>query len=96
MVFPFPLVPYIYFVCCELKRKRKTSSNLQQTETENGSLFSLIGKRLTVNDGSYFIKRAHLCFTVRSINEPSVELYLPGLKKILTVKFVMGLKSLYA
>jgi hypothetical protein len=31
--------------CCKGKRKRQTSVSLLQSETENGSLFSLVGKR---------------------------------------------------
>jgi hypothetical protein len=41
--------------------KRETSVCFLQTETENGSFFTLVGKRLTVIDDCCFSNRAHLC-----------------------------------
>jgi hypothetical protein len=46
---------------------------LQQTETENGSLFSLVGKRQTTIDDSFFGKRAHLWLSLASTVSSSVE-----------------------
>jgi hypothetical protein len=42
------------------KRKRQTSVCLLQTETENISFFSMVGKQQTVIDDCCFSKRAHL------------------------------------
>jgi hypothetical protein len=42
------------------KRKQQTSVCLLLTKTENLSLFSLIGKRLTVINDCCFSKRAHI------------------------------------
>jgi hypothetical protein len=42
------------------KRKRQTSFCLLQKETESGTLFSLVGKRLTVIGACCFSERAQL------------------------------------
>jgi hypothetical protein len=41
-------------------QKLQTSACLLQTKMENGTLFSLVGKRLTVIDDCCFSKHAHL------------------------------------
>jgi hypothetical protein len=47
------------FVCCKRKTKTENCSVcLLQTETENGSLFSLVGKRKKVMDVYCISKRA--------------------------------------
>ncbi len=62
----------IHLFAANRKRKRQTSVCLLQTETENGSLFSLVGKGQTVIGNYCFSKLAYLCarYTVAPFVRP--------------------------